>query len=122
MTAKLESFETVQNILRQLQEAHLSGHVPGLPHGVMMCGWQAGIGNGAACRRPHDTLCQQEVAEETGHQQVLHCIHRTISSMATRASYQSRAGTFSGEVIMGKTGEMATIAGRFCVTLDDSDM
>ena len=50
-------------LLRQLQEAHLSSHVPGLPHGVVM-GWgQAGVGEGGAGRGPHDALCKQEVAK-----------------------------------------------------------
>ena len=116
-------FETVQNLLRQLQEAHLGSHVPSLPHGVVMCGWQAGVGDGAACRRPHDALCQQEVAEETGYQQVLHCIHHIVSTMATMASYQSAAGICScEEVTIGKIVGIATIAGRFCVTLCNSDM
>ena len=65
--------DSMGGVLRQLQEAHLGGHVPGLPHGMVVGGRQAWIGQGGASAGPHHALRQQEVAEEAGHQQILHC-------------------------------------------------
>ena len=54
-----------------LQQAHLRRHVPGLPHGVLVRGREAGVGGGGAVGGTEDPLRQQEVPEERGHQQVL---------------------------------------------------
>lgn len=55
----------------QLQEAHLGGHVPGLPHGVLVGGRQPWPGHGGAAGGAHDALRQQKVPEQARHQQVL---------------------------------------------------
>ena len=68
-------------LLWQLQEAHLSGHVPGLPHGMVVGGGQAGVGEGGAGRGPHDALCQQEVAEQAGHQKILQRAHHLLTCL-----------------------------------------
>lgn len=44
---------------------------PHSPHGVHVRGGQAGAADRGAVVRPHDPLGQEEVAEQTGHQQVL---------------------------------------------------
>ena len=56
-----------------------------LPHGVLISVWELGTGHGGAIIRPHDSLGQQEVAEEAGHKKVLaeqlleeFCQHNTI--------------------------------------------
>ena len=81
------------DLLRKLQEAHLSSHVPGLPHGVVVGGGQAGVGNRGAGRGPHDALCQQKVTEQAGHQQILQIpTHHMISL------YQDLLGLLSASV------------------------
>lgn len=66
----------------------------------MVRGGQAGVRDGGACRRPHDALCQKEVAEETGNQQILHCIDYTFSIIAASivmeglASFADSASVF----------------------------
>lgn len=57
--------------LGQLQQAHLCGQVPGVPHGVLVRWGQAWVGDGAAAAGCHDALSQQEVAEQGRDQQVL---------------------------------------------------
>lgn len=42
-----------------------------LPHGVHVCGGQAGAADWSTVVRPHYPLCQQEITEQAGHQQVL---------------------------------------------------
>lgn len=41
------------------------------PHGVHVRGGQPGAAHGGAVVGPHDPLCQEEVTEQTGHEQVL---------------------------------------------------
>jgi len=61
----------VRQQLGQLQQTHLCGQVPGVPHGVLVCGWQAGVAHWAAGTGGHDALSKEEVAEQGGDQQVL---------------------------------------------------
>jgi hypothetical protein len=42
-----------------------------MPHGMLVRGRQAGVGDRVAAGRPHDALRQQKIAEEGCHQQVL---------------------------------------------------
>ena len=42
-----------------------------LPHGVLIGVWELGTGHRGAVIRPHDSLGQQKVAEEAGHEEVL---------------------------------------------------
>ena len=57
--------------LWQLADAHVEGEVPGLPEGVLVGGWEWGVGDGRAVEGLHDALGEQEVAEEAGDEQVL---------------------------------------------------
>ena len=54
-----------------LQQAHLRGHVPRLPHRVLVRGRQPRVAQRRAVGSAHDALSEKKVAEERGDEQVL---------------------------------------------------
>lgn len=82
---------SAEDLRRDLDEAHFGCSVPGLPHGVLVGGWQAGMTHRATIHPPHYPLCQQKIPEQGSHQQILHddniILFRTQKSFGSEAAY-----------------------------------
>lgn len=65
--------QPVEPLLKQSRGKNIpSEKTPtGLPHGVLVSGRQAGVGDRGTVGRTHHALRKQEVAEQAGHQQIL---------------------------------------------------